>query len=465
MEASMTDKADFQTVPSRIGDLRFTHDLANGYPAPDTLAKLFDERDFQRACQAYLWSLPLGGFAGWKNGGASLGAGNGQIVAYLSYADKLGILTPNATTPYYMAFADLSESGPFVLELPPSGIRGGLIDVWQEAAEGCAAGGQYLIVGPGQAAPADTGGREVLRLSSLNFLFGARITATDPADAQAALDGFRAYPLAKQGEPPLPVLQAADRPWTGTPPRGLAYWEALDPILQREPLGERDHFFLEMLKPLGLEKGKRFAPDARQRDLLEQGALVGEAMAKANTYDRRFPNVKYCDGSHWDHALNLDADDPAEYWSRLDERASWFYEAFSAAADMSPKRPGPSSAYLGAYRDKDGDWLDGAHTYRLRVPADPPAKLFWSLTLYNLDTRSLIRNDQQVADRSSRMDLRRNADGSTEIRCGPSAPEGFAQNWIPTVPGKGWFAYFRLYEPTQSYFDATWRLPDFERIG
>jgi hypothetical protein len=230
-------------------------------------------------------------------------------------------------------------------------------------------------------------------------------------------------------------------------------------------VAERDHFFHEMLKPLGIEKGSDFAPDERQARLLTEGALVGEAMAKANTYDRRFGSL-YRAGTHWDHALNLDADNPDEYWGRLDERASWFYEAVSAAADMAPKRPGTaSSTYLGAYRDKDGNWLDGGNTYRLRVPPDPPANLFWSLTLYDLDSRSLLLNDRKIADRSSRMDLRHNPDGSVDIYCGPAAPEGFEQNWIPTVPGKGWFTYFRLYEPTESYFDSSWPLPDFEKMG
>ena len=258
-------------------------------------------------------------------------------------------------------------------------------------------------------------------------------------------------------------MAAAERPWHGTQPRGIAYWERLAQVLEREPLGERDHFYREMLKPLGIQQGKPFAPDARQKELLEQGALVGEAMAKANTYDRRFAGTRYREGTHWDHALNLNPDDPDEYWGRLDERASWFYEAYSAAADMSPNKPGPSSAYLGAYRDSAGEWLDGGSHYILRVPSNPPANLFWSVTLYDLDSRSLILNSQQIADRSSRMDLRTNADGSVDIHCGPSAPEGFEHNWIPTVPGRGWFAYFRLYEPTQAYFEASWALPDFVR--
>ena len=43
---------------------------------------------------------------------------------------------------------------------------------------------------------------------------------------------------------------------------------------------------------------------------------------------------------------------------------------------------------------------------------------------------------------------------------GPTVPEGHEKNWIPTVPGKAWFAYFRFYAPLEPYLDATWPLPD-----
>lgn len=80
------------------------------------------------------------------------------------------------------------------------------------------------------------------------------------------------------------------------------------------------------------------------------------------------------------------------------------------------------------------------------------------------DTRALILNEPKVADRSSRMDLQKNGDGSVGIYCGPQAPAGFEKNWIPTVPGKNWFAYFRFYQPTEAYFDRSWPLPDFEQV-
>jgi hypothetical protein len=245
----------------------------------------------------------------------------------------------------------------------------------------------------------------------------------------------------------------------------MEYWERLNDVIQSEPIEPRDIFFHAMVRPLGLEKGKPFKPDARQTKILTDAALVGEAMAKANTADRRFAGVKYRPDGHWDFALQLDADDPDAFWNLLDERASWFYEAIGAGPAMAPKRPGPSSAYLSAYKDKAGKWLDGGNVYRLRVPANAPIKLFWSVTVYDVDTRALILNEQKIADRSSRMDLRKNADGSVDIYCGPKAPAGFEKNWIPTVPGKNWFAYFRFYNPTEAYFDRSWPLPDFELVA
>jgi hypothetical protein len=132
---------------------------------------------------------------------------------------------------------------------------------------------------------------------------------------------------------------------------------------------------------------------------------------------------------------------------------------------MLGRTPNIGSVYLGCSKDKDGDWLDGATTYRLRVPANAPVKQFWSLTVYDVDTRSLIQNTEQQADRSSRQpDLVKNTDGSVDLYVGPKAPAGFEKNWIPTVPGKAWFPYFRLYAPTEAHFDRTWILPDCEKV-
>jgi hypothetical protein len=226
---------------------------------------------------------------------------------------------------------------------------------------------------------------------------------------------------------------------------------------------ERDRFFMAMLRPLGIERGKPFAPNDRQRRILSDAALVGEAMAKANTFDKR-AGEPYYPNARWKLALILDPSQRAENYDQLDERAAWFYEALTASKGMATKTPGTGSIYLGGYQDKDGAWLDGGQSYRLHIPPKVPTVLFWSVTVYDVDTRCFIRNKEKIADRSSRMDLVKNADHSVDIYFGPTAPSGFEKNWIPTVPGKGWFAYFRLFLPTQPYFDKTWQLPDIEKV-
>jgi hypothetical protein len=454
-----------QEIETRIGVLEFTHDFANGFPTDATVEKLFDERDFQRACQAYLWSLPAVSFTAFQRGiTEGLGAKNGQIVAILSYEARRGALTANATTPYYLGFADLS-AGPLVLVMPERGVRGATSDAWQIAIPGTEAPGKYLLLAPGQQEPDDAADHTVRHSPTFNLFLGVRLTDPDPESAQKALAQLQMYPYAERDDPPKTgIFDAGTTVWSGVPPRGIEYWQRVDDVIQREPVEPRDVFFHAMLRPLGLEKGKPFEPDERQRKILTDAALVGEAMAKANSADRRFADVRYRPDAHWDFALQLDADDPGAFWNLLDERASWFYEAVGAGPNMAPKRPGPSSAYLGAYKDKAGEGLDGGRSYRLRVPPDAPIKLFWSVTLYDADTRALILNEQKIADRSSRMDLRTNKDGSVDIHCGPTAPAGYEQNWIPTVPGRNWFAYFRFYQPTETFFDRSWPLQDFEQV-
>jgi hypothetical protein len=460
MAERKSTKGKATTVKTRIGALRFTHDFANGYPTEETVQKLYDERDFQRACQIYLWSLPAVSMAEWQRGQASFGGGFGTVAAALSFDEKLGIMTPNATTPYYLCFLDLSK-GPMVVDLPPN-VRGGVIDGWQFNLPDTAKPAKYVLVGPGQTPPADTRGYEPRQSATFLCMMGLRITTTDPKESAALLAQLRVYPYAKRAAPPKTrIVSPKGKAWSGVPLRDMGYWERLDEVVQREPVEPRDVFFHAMLKPLGIEKGKRFKPGARQKRLLSEALVVGEAMARANTFERRFAGMMYRPRTQWHYALQLDADDPDAFWNLLDQRASWFYEAVSASPDMAPNRPGPSSAYLGAYKDKSGQWLDGGRSYRLRVPPNAPMKLFWSVTLYDVATRSLLVSKQKIADRSSRMALQANKDGSIDVYCSPKAPPGMESNWIPTVPGKSWFAYFRLYEPTEAYFDRSWPLGDF----
>lgn len=454
---------------TRIGRI----ELDKGFPTKAAVTKLYDELDFQRASQAYIWALPLIGFAEWQASAAkNLGAGSLDYVRYQSYKDKLGILTPNASTPYIIALPDLAETGALVVEVPAGPSGGGVLDFWQRpitdtgfAGPDKGEGGKYLILPPG-APDIKAEGFRVFRSPTTNIFVGTRALDPDPAKAEAWIKQLRLYPYEQRANPPATrFISPEGRPYSQVPPRGLAYWERLAEIINREPVIERDRFFMAMLAPLGIEKGKPFKPDARQKKLLEEATFVGESMAMAISFDKRIAGSRYRPDANWQFVIMLDPSQEAEHFSQLDERTDYFYEAVTTTKGMVSTTPGVGQAYLGAYEvAKDGSRFDGGKNYRLRVPPNAPAKQFWSVTLYDVDTRSFIVNKDEIADRSSRIDLIKNADGSVDIYMGPKAPKGFEKNWIPTVPGRGWFTLFRLYAPTEAYFDKSWPLPSIEKL-
>jgi hypothetical protein len=456
-----------ETLDTRIGKLEFTHDFANGYPTDATVEKLFNEMDFQRAVQAYLWAIPFASMAQWQYAHTEqLGAENGQAVFLESYKDRLGGLTYNATTPYVLPFIDLAE-GPWVVVMPEAEVRGAAHDMWQVAITRMTEPGKYLFVGPGQEVPkdAEAQGYTVAKSPSMNLLVGIRLMATDEAQRLADLEAIQVYPYAERDNPkPRGYIRPEGKPWMAAAPKGLAYFERLAEWLEKEPVAERDRFFMAMLKPLGIEKGKPFEPTAEQTAILTEAALVGEAMAKANDFSKRLEDAHYMDRSQWEFATVSPPDQRREYYDELDGRAAWFYEAVTNDPAMHGQKTGKGQVYLAAYKDTDGDWLDGGRNYKLHVPADAPAETFWSVTAYELSTRTLINNAYEIADRSSRMDLDLNPDGSVDIYFGPDEPEDDkAKNWIPTEAGRAWFPYFRLYSPKQAFMDRSWVLPDIEK--
>ncbi|MYV98039.1 DUF1254 domain-containing protein [Streptomyces sp. SID3343] len=454
-------------LPGRLGAVRMAGEL----PERADLGAVFDELDYQMACQAYLWALPLVSYAQWQKVHREVfGAGACDLVHYETYRDRLGLITANATTPYILNFVDLSATGPLVIELPAGPTAGGVSDFWQreiavmgEMGPDRGKGGRYLVLAPGQDAPADTEDLRVLTSTGTNIMFGFRTLDPDPARSKELVDAVRLYPYGqRESAPATRIVSPQGRPWSGDQPRGLEYWQRLHAVYQDEVVDERDRFYLAMLKQLGIEKGKPFAPDERLVRILGQASAAGELMARANTFAKRFDGSRYWPDRQWDLVLMLDrSDQRAEHHDQLLERAAWFYEAVSFSAAMKSRTPGLGQAYLATYTDGRGQWLDGGRSYTLHVPADVPAKLFWSATVYDTATRCLIDNPQQRGDRGSRdPDLVHNADGSVDLYFGPEPPVGDESNWVQTLPGKHWFSYFRFYGPLEPYFDRTWKLGD-----
>lgn len=457
------------SIESRLGKV----ELKNGYPTEATAKKIFDDIDFQRACQAYLWALPMMGMVQWQaEQRDKFSAGNLDFVDYLTFTDKLGLLTANATTPYLMAFPNVEETGPLVLEIPAGPTAGGFTDFWQRPVSDTGQtgpdkgkGGKYLILGPDEPDMQPEGYR-VFRSPTVNVFIGQRVLEPDKEKALALMAAIRIYPYSAKDSPPAtPHIRPDGRKWSGTQPRGLAYWQGVAKFINEEPPHERDRMILGMLQPLGIEKGKPFNPDARQTQILTEAAQVGEVMARTIGYEKRFKGVTVWPGKKWEISLFLkETNQEAPHYTEFDERASWFYEAVGVSVGMMGRTVGYGQVYLESSKDAAGEWLDGGKHYTLHVAPNAPVAQFWSFTVYDNETRCFV--DTGVPpDRSSRDDIVKNADGSVDLYFGPQAPAGKPQaNWIKTIPGKGWFTYFRLYGPTQPYFDRSWVLSDIERV-
>ena len=458
-----------ETRNTRIGSLTFE----SGYPTDETVRKLYDEMDFQRASQAYLWGIPAVGINEWRKAHFDVfKAKNGEMLSYLDFAEKLGILTPNYTTPYIITIVDLQKSGPFVIDIPPGLMAGMIMDIWQRVLADLGVvgpdkgkGGKFLILPPGHKKVEAQGYYVVQSPSRIAFAAVRLLDADREKAIRELIPGIKTYTWSSKGTgTPMPVRHAGDKKWSQMPPHGMAYWESLNEVVQIEPVMERDRLILAQLRFLGIENGKAFKPDARQKQILEDAVIVGEAMAKANTSDKRV-EPPFWTGTNWKHALVVSVDQRKPGYDQLDERAAWFYEAIAVSKGMLTETPGVGQRYITSYKDKDGKWLDGGNTYKLQVPPNPPAKQFWSVTAYDEGTRQMVVTEQGRPDISSRKaDIQKNADGSIDVYFGPKAPTGKESNWVQTLPGKGWFAYFRFYGPTEPFFKKSWALPDLEHM-
>jgi len=455
------------TVDTRVGSLSFE----NGYPSRESVEKLFDVMDFQRATQAYIWALPTVSFAQWQYQHENeFGVNDGEFVLFDELQELDGILTANKTTPYAVGFINLEKNGPTIVNVPPGPVGGLVNDAWQRpvadlglAGPDKGKGGKYLFLGPGQSKPKNLEVDYIFMSKTNNILFGIRILTPDVQMGKDMLNAFKTYPYDK------PSKKSGLCEITGKvnqyQPRGLTFWERLHWMVQREPVADRDRFMIASLKFLGIEKGKPFNPDQRQKNLLKEASFVGEAMAQANSFESRFPGVSYRNDASWEYVIFLDPSQRVGEVEELDERAAYTYEAMTTSRGMTTKTPGVGSAYLGGYRDSEGNWLKGSNTYKMKVPANAPMKQFWSVTVYNQHKRCLIDNGTGRADRSSRHDLIKNDDGSVDLYFGPdNAPDGMEKNFVKTNKGEGFFVYLRLYAPTEPYFEKSWALPDLELV-
>jgi hypothetical protein len=500
-------------VETRIGTLEFD----DGAPSEETAALLYDNLDFMHGVQAFLRSIPGASLAAMRRGFLSVGVEDNSFTLFSELMDSASVfLTGNCDTVYSWGFVDLSD-GPMVLDVPsveaPSGILGTIDDMWFQWVTDIGlpgpdrgAGGRYLLVGPGYDGPLPDSGFHVFhtRTTRVTVIVRAFMVDNDPAvPVEAIRSGLRVSPYVPgahgtavasflAGHAPLgaakPVpetrfIEASGLEFNTVFPNDYGFWETIDELVQQEPPGSGDPELLGLLAAVGIVHGQPFEPDERMRKILEDAAAVGNATARTVTFAARpEEGFDFYPNSGWQSALFVGGyeflDPPPEITAagvvlhpsdgarKLDSRTNFFYMATGCTPAMCMRLTGIGSQYIYAMRDSDGNYFEGDRNYRLTLPADIPQSRFWSLILYDRQTRSELQTDQHLPRLGSQSGtVETNPDGTTDIYFGPTAPDGKTNNWLQTVPGKGWWTILRLYNPLQPFFDKSWRPSEIEPVS
>ncbi|HTE23288.1 DUF1254 domain-containing protein [Flavitalea sp.] len=459
-------------VETRIGTLTFER----GYPTEETKRKVFDEIDYQRAVQCYLWAYPVVSFQSilmeTKRG---LGVERNVMGIADNFVDPKSLwLTANDITIYALANLDLGKDGPMVIEIAPGAIVGLIDDFWQRSVTDVGLpgpygdkGGKFLLLPPGYSGEVPQSGYVVLNgtMNNYNVMVRGILVNNDKDAAVKNVKATKIYPLTEAGNPkPTKFISMSGAIINTLPPTGIQFWEYLSMFINNNPVDERDRFFMAMLKHLGIEKGKSFKPDARQKGFLEEATHIGDAMGRVMLFEghERIENANVFAGTYWNWVTLVNPKQETEYYSQLDERLHYTYGAIYTTPGIGIKHAGPGSTYVQAFKDKDGNRFDGSKSYRMKLLPNIPAAAFWSLTLYDTATRSMLQNPTNDGARSSYDKLNIIPDGSLDLYFSPKAPAGNESNWIETVPGKGFYPMFRFYTPKVGLFDGSWKMSDIE---
>ena len=504
------------TVATAIGNLEFT----DGYPTPETAARLRDHLDYLHGVETFMNTIQGVSTYAVREGFLAEGIHDGDVLIFSELMDSRSLfLTANADTVYFLGFLDLS-SGPLVLETPTDTL-GIVDDMWfgwitdfglPGADRGH--GGTYLLLPPGYDGATPEGGLYVRHSATNHVLLLGRAfidhnEGNDPAPTVTRIkEQLKIYPYGAgglgssigaylTGRGRLGQVAAARTPpfveGTGlaintVPPNDFGHFEMLDALVQLEPAEALNTELAGQFAAVGIVKGEKFDPDSRLRTILDEAVGVGNGagrmlgMGAHPTEGFRY----YEDGeSAWWISLwagGFDFTNPPPMITpegiepspnrgacQLHSRTSFFYTATGITPAMCMRLTNIGSQYLCANVDASGAPFDGAKTYRLVLPKDIPAARFWSLTVYDNQSRSMLQTPQRYPRAGSQMfptpAAQPESDGSTVVHFAPTRPDDVAPgNWIQTDPARGWFTILRLYSPLQSFFDKTWRPREFEPV-
>jgi hypothetical protein len=495
-------------VETRLGPLEFK----DGAPSAGTLATIYDNLDFTHAFDALVNTYQGVNMAAIRRGFLSIGVKDNELLIFSKLMDASSLfLTANADTVYFLGFIDLSN-GPMVFETPPKAL-GTLDDFWWRWVIDFGApgpdrgeGGKYLLLPPGYDGPLPEGGFYIARSRTTRVVVLGR-SFMENNDPKPTVDLIKArtriYPyepggvgtsvaefLAGKAElgritqpPPTVFHEGSGVAFNTVPPGDYQAFELLNSVVQQEPATALDPELMGPLAAIGIIKGKPFAADDWMSKIMTEAAALANATSRSLFMNPRAADWYYYPGSAWMNPLFISGYQfetpiplitpegvkpfPTTGYRTLDARSAFFYGITGITPAMSMRLPGIGSQYLFATRDADKSYFDGGKTYKVTLPKGIPEANFWSFTLYDNQTRSMLDTSQRYPRAGSQSypspAAEAAADGTTTVYFSPTQPEGVARgNWIQTMPGKGWFVILRLYSPLEPFFTKEWRPSEVE---
>jgi len=487
-------------VDTRIGKLEFY----DGIPTDATLEKVYENLDFIRGVDVFLNFIPATSIEGMRLGMVEMGIDNyNKVVVMDNLMDANSLfLTGNASTVYASAVLDLERDGATVVEVPAGAGPGTVNDAFfrfvvDMGAPGPDAkkGGMYIILPPdyeGELKPTLNGmqfrdkdrrvdvmvggvNKKVWIAQSTSYtnwliLRGFLVDGKPDAAAKMWKAGLKIYPLKAAANPlKMEFINGSGKVFNTIHANNYEFYEELSNVIQKEPISFLNTELRGQAAAIGIVKGKPFEPSERLKKTLEDAVKVGNATARSIGFAPRDPNAYLYEGKQWYTGfIGKDyqwLDGTGNQGRNMDARTLFFYTATVNTPAMALEIEGVGSNYAFGDKDSKGRILYGEKNYKLNIPANVPAKDFWSVVVYDPQTRSMLQTDQDFPNKNSQKDkLVYNDDGSVDLYYGPKAPKGKEANWTQTVPGKAWFVLFRTYGPLKPWFEKTWQLSDFELV-
>ncbi|MDK9739441.1 DUF1214 domain-containing protein [Vibrio sp. D404a] len=457
-----------QVQSKYLGEMKYT----SGAPNEDTYLKARDFVDTASAVRVFLSGIQVASMQGMFAGHESVGMKPNQTVGVsegMLNARSIW-LTPNTTTPYVTSEVDV-KNGPVILELgtPVLGLLdnaafefSGKVGVTHPQDQG--KGGKYFIYHNSYEGEIPQGYIPIKTDGYQHWLLLRIVGQKSDVETNIAKlkETMKLYPYGEKEQ--TEFLNLTDLQYNTVHAMNEKFYDEINALIQYEPVEIWDQEWIAMTKDLGIEKGKAFAPDERMKSILSEAAKIATAEARA-TYFYPEENMKVYDDRHWFTPLIsghefLDENGVVS----IDERATFHFMATGITPDMVTNTVGKGSAYLLATRDGDDQLLDGGEHYTVTLPKDVPVANFWSFMVYDNQTRSMLETDQKSAGVDGlNKALRKNEDGSVTIHFAPTAPKGWEDNWVQTMPNKGYNVIFRAYGPTETWFDKSWRPGDLQQ--